>query len=284
MRFAENELKTHDGMRLFVRRFEPSSGTASRTVIIVHGLCEHGTRYDHISELLTEHSWNVVVPDLRGHGRSDGVPVHVKKFRHYIRDVEMIHRHYGLVPERTALLGHSMGGLVSLRFAQLQPDAVGALVLMSPLLAVKVPIPLRTIAAGRVLSFVAPRTRFRSRVAPCYTTHNEEVLARRMEDPLMHRSVTAGWYFAMKSSLAAAWKDADRIDMPVLIMQAGDDKLVDEAAPGQWLQRVPSDDTTLHDLPDHYHELLNEPDWRDTSETVFDWLNHRIVKNGHAAT
>ena len=276
MRLTETVLSAEDETDLLVRCYQPAEGQAERTLLIVHGVCEHGDRYQHVVSRLVAHGWNVIVPDLRGHGRSGGVPVHVTSFRRYAEDLGLIYRHFELNSGNTAMLGHSMGGLVALRFAQIHAEHLSALVLMSPLLGVKVPIPRTTIAAGRMLSFVAPRTRFRSRVDPKYTTRCEVSLERRANDPLLHRSVTAGWYFAMKASLAAAWEETDRIRLPVLIMQAGADEIVDSQAPTEWVEQIPASDVAYHELSGHYHELLNEPDWLETADTVIEWLHTRI--------
>ncbi len=160
MHFHETEIRTPDRHWLFVRRYESRVAPAGRTLLIAHGASEHGERYAHVAEFFTERGWNVIIGDHRGHGRSTGVPTHVKSFRHYAHDLELIRAHYDLAPESTAVLGHSMGGLVAIRHAQLYPDRVAGLVLVSPLLRVKVPISRRTLALGRVLSVVAPARGF----------------------------------------------------------------------------------------------------------------------------
>src|SRR5215211_4307904 len=111
MRPTEMELIADDGTTLFVRHVSPSSN-AARSVILIHGLCEHGARYDHIVTVLAEQGWNVIVPDLRGHGRSGGVNTHIGRFRRYTADLDVIYAHFGLSPETTAVIAHSMGGLV----------------------------------------------------------------------------------------------------------------------------------------------------------------------------
>ena len=276
MRGREMELVADDATPLFVRRYTPRSESA-RTIVLVHGLCEHGARYDHIASALTERGWNVIIPDLRGHGRSGGVNTHIGRFQRYTSDLDLIYTHFALRADSTAVIAHSMGGLVSLRFAQQYPGRVSAMALLSPLLAVKVPIPRRTIATGKLMSLVAPRTRFRSRVDPVYTTRNKDALERRLADPLIHKSVTAGWYFAMRAALAAAWAEAGKVDLPLLILQAGEDRMVDAGAPAEWLKLTSSRDVTLKTFADHYHELLNEPDWPEIIGSVIDWLGPRVA-------
>lgn len=296
---------TDDGTRLFVRQYGrqttggPCPGSASarhafraknrgddeesasgpRTVILIHGGFEHGERYEHLARWMAERGWNVVLPDLRGHGRSEGVPMHVRNFGDYVRDLEAIRTELRLPSETTAVFGHSMGALISLRHSQLLPGRVAALVLACPLLAVRVPVsPFKTVL-GRAVSYIAPKTRFRSPLNPGDATRNQEVIESRLRDPLFHRSVTASWYFSMKSALRTVWEDADKIGQPLLVLQAGEDRIVDPVAAESWLKGVGSADTTYRFFPNHFHELHHEPDWEDTAASILNWLDERINRS-----
>src|SRR5688572_7487903 len=112
IRDRETEIATPDRHRLFVRCYEPQLSTG-RTLLIAHGASEHGGRYRHVTEFFAAQGWTVIIGDHRGHGRSTGVRTHVKRFRQYAQDLELIRAHFGLAPETTAILGHSMGGLVA---------------------------------------------------------------------------------------------------------------------------------------------------------------------------
>lgn len=274
----ETTLTAADATELFIRCYLPARRPRqkqlfTRTLLIVHGLSEHGGRYEHIARQFTAADWRVIVGDHRGHGRSGGIPTHVKTFSQYTADVDQIYQHFQLRREDTALLAHSMGGLVAIRYAQTYPDRMSALMLSSPLLGVQVRIPLRTVILGRLLSWIHPLARFRSRVQPHETVHCPEALARRLADPLVHRSVTAGWYFSMQRAIRKAWEEAHRFEVPTLMLQAGDDKLVCPYASQQWFHQTRSRSKTFRLLPEHYHEVLNEPDWRDTVKQMHQWLN-----------
>lgn len=264
-----------DGTPLFVRRYRPAA-PSRRTLLIVHGMSEHGGRYGHVAGLFQHRGWNVLLGDLRGHGSSGGTPTHVRHFREYVDDLARLWQEFGLDPAFTALLGHSMGALVAVRFAQLHRHLRVPMVLLSPLLGVRVPIDFLTLAVGWMLSWIAPTFRFRSRIDPVHTTRNTAAVAAREADPLMHRSVTARWYFAMKSAVAAAWQDAAAFSVPALILQAGDDRIVDPEAPARWLERTRCEQKTLRILAGHYHELHNEPDWHETLSAAADWLEARV--------
>ncbi len=274
---VETHIRSNDGQQLFVRTYVPDELCRSgRTLVIIHGTSEHGGRYDHVARVAVERGWEVVLPDMRGHGRSDGVPVHVDRFDEYLSDLDTLWQYFELNPDRTALLGHSFGGLICTRFAETRPSKLASVVLMSPLLGLNVKVEFYTLALGRLMSLIAPRTRFRSKVPVEYTTRNAEVLKRRETDKLLHRSVTARWFFQMKQAIADAWRDAEKLNVPILAMQAGDDLIVDPAVVGPWLQTAGSDDTRFRMIPEHYHELLNEPTWRKTLDEVIDWIDERI--------
>lgn len=277
MRYDESKFRAVDGSNLFVRTYaSDESDRCARTLVILHGTSEHGGRYHHFSQFAVKNGWNVVVPDLRGHGRSDGIPVHVDQFEQYLQDLDTLWQYCELNPHRTALLGHSFGGLISARFAQTRTDRLAALALMSPLLGLRVKVDPFTYALGRVMSVIAPTTRFQSKVDPEFTTHCPDALERRNSDPLIHRSVTASWFFEMKSALAGVWRDAAKQNVPVLAIQAGDDRIVDPDAVVPWLEKTSHADTSFHLIDDAYHELLNEPDWEITAGMVLEWLERRL--------
>jgi len=282
MDYEEIVLTADDAAKLFVRNYQPVIGDSARTLIFVHGMSEHGGRYGHVARKFVEQGWQVIVPDMRGHGLSGGVPMHVDDFDQYNRDLEVIRQHFGRPPEQTAILGHSLGALLSIRYVQQQAGRVSAAVLLSPLLKVKVPIPWTTIALGKLLTFVAPRTRFSSTVDPKLTTRTQEIREQREKDTLIHDSVTAAWYFAMTATLRAAWDDAEKLRIPVLIMQAGSDGIVDPEAPERWLLLTGSCDRTFRSLDDHFHELHHEPSWEETIAHIQDWLDQRIPPAGQA--
>lgn len=273
---SESVVPGHDATDLFVRHYRTHSEADPRTLFIVHGMSEHGERYDHVAQVAAARGWNVLISDLRGHGRSGGVPTHVSSFGQYVDDLSAVSRHFGLKPQSTAILGHSMGGLVTARWLQRDSEVAAAAVLTSPLLGISVPISPFTIALGKAASLVYPQARFKSRVDQSFTTRNEEVLQRRAVDPYNRRSVTAGWYFAMESAMKSVWSEATRILCPLLLMQAGDDHIVDPKASRPWFDTIASIDKSFHLFPEHYHELLNEPDWQQTAGSMMDWLDLRV--------
>ncbi len=261
-----------DGIRLVVRDFAPPNSHADRTLLWCHGIGEHGGRYEHVVREFLAHGWRVILPDLRGHGQSDGLRADVGSFNDYLGDFDQIVVEYGLRPARTALFGHSMGGLVMARYAQTRPRGWAALAMSAPLLGVEVPIPWWKWRIGRLLSFIAPRTHLRTGIQEANLTHNPEFLARRRADPLIQRSVTVRWFFEMLSALGLAHREADHLSLPVLILQGTADRTTDPVAPEEWLPCTKSANGQIIKYPDGLHELLNDTNWQAVCADLIDWL------------
>ncbi len=261
---------------VFLRKFEPVRGDNGQTLVIIHGAGEHGGRYLHFVEHAVDEGWRVIAGDLRGHGRSGGVPTHLDNFEQYLEDLDLIWRHFGLEPQTTAVFAHSMGGLVAVRFAQTRRNRMSALALSAPLLGLRVQVKALKRAVGKLCSVVRPTTRFRTHVKVSHITRNDDVLASREQDPWIKRSVTAGWYFQVQQAVTAAHLEAANFDIPLLFLQGDADEVVNHEMANDWLDQISSTDYTLRVLPDHFHEIINEPGWERTATETLDWLSARM--------
>jgi pimeloyl-ACP methyl ester carboxylesterase len=98
-------------------------------IVLLHGFTGHRDDFETVRDRLAE--WTrVIVPDLRGHGgarHGGGLEAHT--FEALVGDVARVLE--ALDIPRCHLLGHSMGGMVALRFTLAYPERVASLVLMS---------------------------------------------------------------------------------------------------------------------------------------------------------
>jgi len=108
---------------------DPSAGVP---VILVHGFLDQAHSWDAFVASLQERSasplW-VIAPDCRGHGESGWVGAGgYYHFPDYVRDLDALIR--SLNTPAIRLVGHSMGGTISLLFTGTFPDHVMNLVLI----------------------------------------------------------------------------------------------------------------------------------------------------------
>jgi len=262
---------TPDGLKLFVREYLPDEAF-ERTLLFIHGACEHGGRYSAFATAATQAGWRVLIPDLRGHGVSDGVRVHVHHFDQYLRDIDQIYRHFTLNASHTAIIGHSMGGLVAARWLQVDSGRVFAACLLSPYLGLKIRVDRFSWIAGQVLLRIWPWFRFRSRVRSADLSVDQEYLAARRKDCLIVPSVTAGWFFAVQEALRQVHTEASRISLPLLMLQGEQDHVTDPEAAKAWFSQTSSTDKSLDLIADGLHELLQGRNREPTFQWILDWL------------
>jgi pimeloyl-ACP methyl ester carboxylesterase len=103
---------------------------ADRNIVLVHGGAAHSRWWDHIAPLLAR-GWRVVAMDLSGHGDSG------RRDRYsldtWAREVLAVVADAGTAAS-TVVIGHSMGGLVTLRLATLAGSQIaGAVAIDSPI-------------------------------------------------------------------------------------------------------------------------------------------------------
>jgi alpha-beta hydrolase superfamily lysophospholipase len=133
---ASAEIETFAGAQSDIAMSVWPNPDARRIVILAHGYGEHLGRYDHVAALLVERGAVVAGPDHVGHGRSGGERVVITDFDLVVEDLHTVvermkERHPGLP---VVLVGHSMGGLIGARYAQLHRDELAGLVLSGPVL------------------------------------------------------------------------------------------------------------------------------------------------------
>ena len=94
-------------------------------VVCVHGFGGAAANWSELAPLLARR-FRVLVPDLPGHAGSSPLPA-APNLEAYAERVRLVAEREDMLP--AALVGHSMGGLVALRFAIRHADATSALVL-----------------------------------------------------------------------------------------------------------------------------------------------------------
>lgn len=271
MPWSATTVTTTDGLKLQCSAFTPDQ-PARGTILFIHGGGDHGGRYLHVAERLGERGWRSILPDQRGHGVSPGTRWDVDHTDTYLRDLQSVLEQYQQRKENTVLLGHSFGGLLAARWAELSPSPRAA-VLTSPLLGLAVKVPLWKRLLGNVLLWIAPQTRFRSGLDPKNMMHDRERLALRRADPYLQKHLTARWFFAMQACMEATGRNAAAITCPLLVLQGADDRTVTPGETRAFAQRTSSPRCDYHEFPGHVHELLNEADWEITTDLIADWLD-----------
>jgi len=275
MTYIEETVTAPDGLRLYLRRHEAPN--ARGEVLITHGFGEHSGRYGALTDHLLNHSYSVTAYDHRGHGLSDGLPGHVESFAEYDGDLAKLVSSVGLRSQTKLLflIGHSMGGLLALRYvARISGTLTGAII-SAPLIEVAVPVAAHKLMIARVGARMAPRMRLDNEINPSHLSRDPEVGRAYAADPLVNRKVSAKWFAEATRAMHEVVEWAPRITTPLLVLHGTEDRLASVDATRRIFERIASPDKELVIYPGFYHELFNEPEKRDVFERVTDWLHKR---------
>lgn len=259
-------------LRYRIRQANP----ARARVRVVHGLGEHGGRYEQLADTLAARGVSVVVPDLRGHGVSEGRRGHIRRFEDYLRDFEELHSQVpGAGPE--ILIGHSLGGLIALRAVQTgrAGDPVG-LVLSAPALGLPPTRPASLDALASVLSWIAPALPLPNGIDPADLSHDVEEVAAYRADPLVHDRITPRLYSEMRAAMRAAARDAPAVQIPVLLYLPLQDRVVSSAATREVALgfRGP---VRIVECPESFHEPLHELRREDAIGEIARWIEEQLA-------
>ena len=268
------------GARLRAALF-PATAASPRGSVVVHpGRTEPIEKYFEVVDTLRARGFTVLVHDWRGQGLShrmlpDRLRGHAEGFADFLVDHERLLATFeGRLPRPWLSLGHSMGGcLAMLVLAHGETRYAGA-ILSAPMLGLslgKIPmVAARALAAtnralgrGGMLARAEPGAveSFETNIL----THDPARYARNVAQVEACPDValggpTWGWIdFALSATeVLQHGPGVPRIAIPVVIVAAGEDRLVDNAGSRKVAARFSS--ARFVEIPGAYHEILQELD------------------------
>jgi lysophospholipase len=252
-------------------------------VVLSQGRAEFIEKYFEVIGELQARGFAVLTHDWRGQGLSDRSKRswlwgHARGWRPFIADFRhLLDRFEERLPKPWIAVGHSMGGgLTALALAEGEERFAGV-VLSAPMLCVdtgeRSTASVRRLAlmmnfAGRSRHLVLPAPDPKAETfANNVLTHDrarwERAHAQMLADPgLKEGGVTWGWlaFALILCQRVIASRRIDRLDIPLIVVAAEAEKLVDNAASRAMAARAPLG--RYVEVPGAYHEILMETDPR----------------------
>lgn len=281
MKHSEGRFKGRKDVEIYWQSWQPEKPPRA-VVVIVHGLGEHSGRYRHVAQVLADAGCAVYAMDHRGHGKSGGPRAFVDRFSYAVEDidqvVEIARRAHPRKP--TFLLGHSMGGALSLSYTLRNPGKLFALILSGPAVALDGAPPLLK-PISRLMSTVAPKFGMFA-VEPGLVSRDPAVVADYASDPLnAHGKVPARTLGELVNFVEILPAALPLIQLPLLVMHGKEDKLAGVGGSQMVFSQVASRDKTLKVYERLYHEIFNElpEDRAVVFKDLSDWIGARLPRS-----
>ena len=267
------------GVALSVREWSPG-GSPKGTVLLVHGLKDHGGRYDQLAAELGSHGYAVYAPDLRGHGRSGGDRQWVGAFTDYTADLETAWQSVGrrLDTGPVFVFGHSLGGAIVARWLVDYRPTVAGVVLSAPALQAPPTVSRGAIWITRLLGRLSPRARI-FRLPFADFSRSPEGEREMAEDPLIDpRPVPARTAAELLRSMEFVRKALVGWDLPMLLLHGTGDLITDPRGSEGLKTRNPSSSLRLRLYEGLYHDLWHEPEREVVIGDLLQWLGEQATR------
>jgi alpha-beta hydrolase superfamily lysophospholipase len=252
-------------------RHWPATDAARASLLIIHGLGEHGGRYERAAGIFARAGLDTWALDLRGFGASGGRRGYVERLDVWLDDVADRLAALRDLDLPVVLLGHSVGGLVCLRYAESDRPQPDLLVLSAPAVAGNVAAWKRVLA--RALGVVAPTVAVKNAIDGSVLSRDPAVGIDYLADPLNVHSTTTRLGAVLFDAQGPALADRARIRVPTLVIHGGLDHLVPTAS-SEILDGVPGVERRVY--AGLAHETFNEPEGPDVVAQVAAWISGHL--------
>jgi alpha-beta hydrolase superfamily lysophospholipase len=269
-----------DGYAWQYRHYEPAATPRAR-VVCIHGIQSHSGWYEHSCNFLRDVGFEVFFLDRRGAGLNQQERGDAPGFRRLLDDTgEILHR---LREARDApsrgrrlnvfLVAISWGGKLAAALQRRHPGLIDGLALLCPGFCPIVGPTMRERIAILWAQLIAPRRFFPVPLNdPDLFTASPHWKKFIRDDPLALREATARFFVESVRLDGYLRFVAKHVRVPVLLLLAEHDRIIDNARTRRFVERFASVDKRIIEYPGAHHTLEFEPEPRSFLSDLTGWL------------
>ena len=234
------------------------------TILVTHGLAEHSECYKEFAEDLNRLNYNVIVYDLRGHGRSEGKRGVIEDFDYYCQDLALftefcLNKYKENKP--FFLLGHSMGGLITAKaLLSMEIKDIDAVIYSSPCFGLKITPPTWKEKLAKMTSQWLPNITMWNELRYEDLIRDEEKIKTYEADPLRHDKISPRLFLGMLTGMEYIEKHESEFELPMLMQVAGQDPICNPATGIRFYENCASKTKKLQIYDESLHEVYNDLD------------------------
>ncbi len=279
MQYVPFSYKSKDRLTLQARAWLSENFRSKGTVYLIHDLGEHSARYAHVGEDFSEKYYNFISFDLRGHGLSGGQRGHCSKFINLMNDIEGLicqsEKQLGLSHEQRILYGQGLGANLALNYVLRRKPHISGLILTSPIL--NTPITKSKIKRTilQIIANTFPKIRFSHHIKGEKLSRDLAFVKAYHDDVYNHKKISVRFALDIYRSGKYALANANKIDLPLLLMHGTDDAITPASISKTLAEKVGKmADILLWE--NAYHELHNDIEKDLVIRKMIEWLKKEI--------
>ena len=258
MKHIEGEFKGIEGLKIYYQAWIPDNPKA--IVQVVHGFAEHSGRYLNIVNQLLPLDYAVYANDHRGHGKSEGRRNYVDSFNQFIEDekifYDLIRNAYQRLP--IFMLGHSMGSMIALFFANKYESLLKGLILSGTGTGAGEGTSKTIKVIVKLLAKIIPKKYINPGLKAEKLSHDPEVVQAYESDPLVNADKIAlrlGW--ELMNCFAKFDPITQNLNLPLLVQCGAEDSLI-KGSEEALINAFKMEGKTILIYEGLYHEVYNE--------------------------
>ncbi|AZQ62807.1 alpha/beta hydrolase [Flammeovirga pectinis] len=280
MKEFEYNWTTNDTIEIYGKCWLPEIEEPKAIVCLVHGFGEHILRYNHVAKFFNDNGIGFIGYDQRGHGQTKGKRGVVPSYEDVLYNVSEF---LALVNDKLPnipmfLYGHSMGGNIATSFLlKEQPTTLKGAIITSPWLRLATDPPAWQESIGKFIGSIIKGFVIPSKLNPPDLSSDLSVGEAYVKDPLVHNKICTALYFGVKD--AGEWniKNADKLNVPTLLMHGTADNITSEKASKEFSDNAPSVLMTFKKWENLRHEIHNEVIKEDVLNEMLQFIEKEIA-------
>lgn len=267
------QYKARDGKALAFRKWQGQGDV----ILYLHGIESNSGWFSQMASQLSGRGFTVYGIDRRGSGLNAGKRGDIKDYNIFFDDIEDALR---LVKEQNPgkkiyLMGICWGALLSVNYVlkgKINPDG---LILLSPAIYRKVDLSAGVKIAAKACSFFYPEGRFKIPINDRMFTANERYLDFIRNDKMRLRNLTCRFFGQILRMENDFGPINDGVSLPVIVLLAGHDDIVDNERIKKWFTALQSRDKVMKVFDDFYHVMPFEEKITPLLDCIRDWAKER---------
>jgi len=274
-----------DGISLVRRVWKGKSGMP--VILFMHGIEGHGGWFENTASVLNGRGMTIYAVDRRGAGMNQRDRGNLNSYKDYLNDIEVSLRKitFDHVGHPIIIIAHCWGAKAASLIVQRDYKPVGGelnlpiagIVFIAPAIYSKVDYGMGTkfqIAYNTLLGGDAGGHRkWPLPLEVDMFTDNPTFQGYLKRDAMRLTEVTASMLVETLKISKLAEKAAGQIDMPVLMLQGGSDRIVDVEKLQAWYGKIPSQTKDMRIFPDSQHCLDFDEKWfKEYTHVLSEWI------------
>ncbi|MDP3789431.1 MAG: alpha/beta fold hydrolase [Candidatus Omnitrophota bacterium] len=264
---------TRDGKLLAFRKWQ---GTGD-IIVYLHGIESNSGWFSQLALQLAGRGFTLYGIDRRGSGLNEENGGDIKDYNIFFDDIEDALR---LVKEQNAgkkiyIMGICWGALLAVNYILKGKTNPDGLVLLSPAIYRKVDLNPGAKALVLACSLFYPQVRFKIPINDRMFTANERYLNFIRNDKMRLRYLTCRFFSEIVKMERDFGPLNDGVILPLIVLLAGHDDIVDNERVKKWFNALPARDKTIRIFDDFHHVMPFEEEMTPLMDCIKGWIKER---------